>query len=213
MRLKLVCNYHIRCKLLILLGSLTLLSSCKMLPTLDADTAGSGKTYGHQKGRFHGTGGAGELILDAVGYKEGITFYDEDGDAIAAPSSLSPKNVSKSAYPGGERGVPESVRATWRIGKFHQKSNGMGWEGGTVIGDYTIPVADRIPDAVLDDIRKKGGALRIKLRLKDDGILFGWDIMRRKPIPGVDYSRCKKYECDYGLHYEMPGGDFLDTKY
>jgi hypothetical protein len=75
------------------------------------------------------------------------------------------------------------------------------------------PVADRIPDEVLDDIRKNGGGLRIKLRLKDDGILLGWDVLRRKPIPSVDYSHCKRYECVYGLHFEMPGGDFLDTRY
>ncbi len=75
------------------------------------------------------------------------------------------------------------------------------WGGdyyGDILGDYTIPVASRIPDAVVRDIRKSGGSLRLKFRLKPDGVLFGWDIER--------FSG--------GLpRHTMPGGDFLDTEY
>jgi hypothetical protein len=196
----------------------TLLIGFILLPGCNASRAfeaahGSKSASTQFNDRFHGTGGAGQLILDAVNRKEGVTFYNEHGSVISAPGSLSPRNTSQSAYPGGERGVPKTIRATWRTGYFEQKAGGGGWDGGTIIADYTIPVADRIPDEVLDDIRRNGGALRIKLRLKDDGILLGWDVMRRKPKPGVDYSHCKKHECVYGLHYETPGGDFLDTRY
>lgn len=75
------------------------------------------------------------------------------------------------------------------------------WGGsyaGKVLGDYTIPVASRIPDEVVREIRKNGGGLRLKFRLKPDGVLFGWDIER---FAG-------------GLpRHSMPGGDFLETWY
>jgi len=69
---------------------------------------------------------------------------------------------------------------------------------GKILGDHTIAVASRIPDDVVAEIRKNGGSLRLKFRLKSDSVLFGWDIER---IQG-------------GLprHY-MPGGDFLQTWY
>lgn len=75
------------------------------------------------------------------------------------------------------------------------------WGGeyfGDVVGDYTFPVASRIPDEVVREIRKNGGGLRLKFRLKPDGVLFGWDIER--------FSG--------GLpRHSMPGGDFLETWY
>lgn len=105
--------------------------------------------------------------------------------------------------------IPKVVRATWREGKFESVYGGS-WKGGTIIGDYTVPVAERIPDSILDYIRQNGGALRLKIRLKDDGILIGWDVERSLPIPGCkpgDAAVCTS------LHYFLPGGDFLDTIY
>lgn len=67
-----------------------------------------------------------------------------------------------------------------------------GGEGGT------FPVAGRIPDEIAIEIRKHGGGLRLKFRLKPDGVMFGWDIER--------FSG--------GLpRHSMPGGDFLETWY
>ncbi|SDY98573.1 hypothetical protein SAMN04515617_1432 [Collimonas sp. OK242] len=190
-----------------MLASLTLLFACKAMAGADAAQGGSFDTD-----RFRGTGGVGDLVLDALSLKQGVTFYDDRGYVIDAPSSLSLKNNSQSAYPGGERGLPKTIRATWRVGDFRQKQGGGGWNGGTIVGDYTIPVAGRIPDEILNYIRKNGGALRIKLRLKDDGILLGWDVQRRVPIPGVDYKHCKDpRDCVYGLAYEMAGGDFREA--
>jgi hypothetical protein len=50
------------------------------------------------------------------------------------------------------------------------------YEGGTIVGDYTVPVAERIPDELLDDLRRNGGMFRLKIRIHDDGPLIGWDI-------------------------------------
>ncbi|MCY4756500.1 RHS repeat-associated core domain-containing protein [Pelomonas aquatica] len=67
-----------------------------------------------------------------------------------------------------------------------------------MLGDYTVEVARRIPDEVLADIRARRGALRLKFRLKPDGVLFGWDIER----------------ADGGLsRFDMPGGDFNAARY
>ena len=83
------------------------------------------------------------------------------------------------------------------IGYVHQGPWG-GQYFGEVVGDYIIPIASRIPDEVVKDIRKNGGGLRLKFRLKPDGVMFGWDIERF----GGGLSQ-----------QSMPGGDFLDTRY
>lgn len=93
--------------------------------------------------------------------------------------------------------MPVTVQTVWRKNARFDYSRAM-WYGGTILGDYTVPVAARIPDEVLRDIRAKGGALRLKFRLKPDGVLFGWDIER----PGGGISK-----------FDMPGGDFLETRY
>ncbi|PFH09431.1 hypothetical protein BCF11_1827 [Collimonas sp. PA-H2] len=194
--------------LLGILASLTLLFACKAMAGADAAQGGNSDTD-----RFRGTGGMGDLVMDALSLKQGVTFYDDRGYVIDAPSSLSLKNGGQLAYPGGERGLPKTIRATWRVGEFRQKPGGGGWNGGTIIGDYTIPVAERIPDEILNYIRENGGVLRIKLRLKDNGILLGWDVQRRVPIPDVGYKHCKDpRDCIYGQAYEMAGGDFREAK-
>ena len=152
-------------KVLTLLAGVPLLGACIGIAGPDGGN-GTGYSrmpadrYGNDhamRAKFKGIT-AGELILDAVNKKEGVTFYNENGDVINATGTLGPKRVDKGAYPGGERGVPKTVRATWRTGEFEQKAGGGGWKGGTIIADYTVKVAERIPDEVLNYIRKNGGA-------------------------------------------------------
>jgi hypothetical protein len=50
----------------------------------------------------------------------------------------------------------------------------------------------------LTDISAHGGSLRLKFRLEAEGVLFGWDI----EWPGGGISK-----------FDLPGGDFLDTRY
>ena len=50
--------------------------------------------------------------------------------------------------------------------------------GGTVLGNYTVPVAARIPDDLLDAMRKGVGGFRLKIRIHPDGPLIGWDLSR-----------------------------------
>lgn len=103
------------------------------------------------------------------------------------------------AFPA--RIVPEQVRVVWRdsseiVGRVDNPAEST--YAGTILGDYTFPVASRIPGDVIREIRKNGGGLRLKFRLKPDGVLFGWDIER----------------FDGGLpKHSMAGGDFLETWY
>lgn len=150
--------------------------------------------------RFKGIGLT--LVTDAVEGAEmlGVEFF---ADTMEFPffgkSRLVRTNRSIMAFPASN--VPEKVRVTWRdndkiIG--HPKDDSRNTYGGKMLGDYTLPIASRIPDAVLQEIRKNGGGLRLKFRLKPDGVMFGWDIER--------FSG--------GLpRHSMPGGDFLETWY
>lgn len=136
--------------------------------------------------------------IDADSIKECVWITNQRGNCIDGSGMLSPWNVASSAYGGGFP-IPVTVRATWRTVKPGEPvySNNSGWLSGTVIGDYTVPVAERIPEEVLDYIRKNGGALRLKIRLHDEGIYIGWDV-----------------EVDVNDHFEyrMAGGDFCEPK-
>lgn len=81
------------------------------------------------------------------------------------------------------------------------------WTGGTVMGDYTATVAERIPPEVFDYIRQHGGSLRLKLRIVDGAVLVGWDVEKYVPVEGW-----KPGDGDSGFHYYMAGGDFLEDK-
>jgi hypothetical protein len=99
------------------------------------------------------------------------------------------------------------------LGKVQQGPWGSGY-GDEVVGDYTFPVASRIPDAVPEEIRKNGGGLRLKFRLKPDGVLFGWDI-ERTPAEARNYSQeeIRSRNMYFPSEYHQVGGDFLDTRY
>ena len=81
------------------------------------------------------------------------------------------------------------MRVLWRINpKAIWKNGGVDFEG-EIAGDYTILVASRIPDDILADIRAHGGSLRLKFRLKPDGVMLGWDIERKAPLGNVQSSK------------------------
>jgi hypothetical protein len=140
------------------------------------------------------------LVVDAVPEAEmkQAAFYDDRGTLMYGPSLVTKRNRSIMAL-GGTR-VPLAVKAIWRKGAGWDDIKKV-WNEGTIIGSYTIPVAERIPDEVLDDIRTQGGSLRLKFRLKPDGVLFGWDIERDGKGSG------------HVLKYDLPGGDFLESYY
>jgi hypothetical protein len=141
------------------------------------------------------------LVVDAVEGAEmlGVEFFADGSEFPFYARSLQKKTGRAiMAFPSGI--VPEQVRAVWRANDsegYRDKYNRIRYSA-PIVGDYTFPVASRIPDEIAKEIRKHGGGLRLKFRLKPDGVMFGWDIER--------FSG--------GLpRHSMPGGDFLETWY
>jgi hypothetical protein len=141
------------------------------------------------------------LVVDAVEGAEmlGVEFFADGSEfPFYAKSRTVKTNRSIRAFPSGI--VPEQVRVMWRSSgteTYFDKSGRIRYSA-PIVGDYTFPVASRIPDEIAKEIRKHGGGLRLKFRLKPDGVMFGWDIER--------FSG--------GLpRHSMPGGDFLETWY
>ena len=75
------------------------------------------------------------------------------------------------------------------------------WLKGKVLAEYHIEVLSRIPEDVFNfTFAKRGRAIRLKFRIKVDGVLFGWDVQDMYlEIP------------DSPIKYAMMGGDFLDN--
>lgn len=148
--------------------------------------------------RFKGIGLT--LVVDAIEGVEmlGNQFFADD-QAFPFYGSAVTRKGNRSILALPTTIIPEKVRVMWRDNSIALGSpNGGITYGGKILGDYTILIASRIPDEVLQEIRKNGGGLRLKFRLKPDGVLFGWDIER--------FSG--------GLpRHTMPGGDFLETFY
>lgn len=140
------------------------------------------------------------LVVDAVeGAEMGqVVNYDDRGLIIYSSATVARHQRGILALSSGR--IPLSTHAVWGRDR-HYDFGHAAWYGGTILGDYTIPVAERIPDAVLHELRMHPrGNLRLKLRLKPDGVLFGWDIERTAPSADVSI-------------FEMPGGDFAETRY
>lgn len=154
--------------------------------------------------KFRGLRGV-VLRIDAASEKEYVSITSEKGVSISRAGRLHLGQVSNQTYTdNSSMPIPKTVRAVWRRAADPQKGLTMvenGWSGGTIIGDYTVPVAQRIPDEVLDYIRKNGGALRLKIRLHDRGIAIGWDVEER-------------YTTQYGsgVRWVRPGGDFREAQ-
>lgn len=177
---------------LMLLPLTSILTGCK--------AAAMGRAPASASDRFKGMGLT--LVTDAVPGAEmlGVEFFADGRDLpFFAQSRMVQRNRGIMAFPSGT--VPEIVRVVWRNSSelVRRKDDPTQTTyAGNILGDHTITVASRIPDEVVQEIRKNGGGLRLKFRLKPDGVLFGWDIER--------FSG--------GLpRHTMPGGDFLQTWY
>ena len=137
------------------------------------------------------------LVVDAVSGAElrSVIFYDDRGYTIFTKSLVARR--TRAVVLLSNPRIPQTVRAVWREGAGWDAVRKV-WNEGTIAGDYTVPVAERIPDEVVKELGPRRGGLRLKFRLKPDGVLFGWDVERP----------------DIGLYrFDMPGGDFLETRY
>ncbi|MDB5797036.1 MAG: hypothetical protein JWP36_938 [Paucimonas sp.] len=142
------------------------------------------------------------LRIDAATPKHAVVIQSETGRTLDSPGTLKLNKVDHLDYSVQKNSlpIPKTIHVTWREGKYAYTGQGN-WAGGTIAGNYIVPVAERIPDDLLDYIRKNGGALRLKIRLKDDGVLIGWDV---EEWFTTQYGR--------GSRYVRPGGDFREAQ-
>jgi hypothetical protein len=192
-------------KLLTLLASVPLFTAC----IANSGNLSTDPEDVRLRKKFRGIYGL-VLRIDATSPKHRVIITNETGRVIDSPSILAPKGGGSLTYTDNSMPVPKAIRATWREGAGWDSVNKV-WNEGIVVGDYTVPVADRIPDSILDYIRENGGALRLKIRLKDDGILIGWDVERR--VHKGSWCVKSSGETCFQVEYFIPGGDFLETKY
>jgi hypothetical protein len=121
----------------------------------------------------------GELFVDSISEMHGVNIFNERGEYIYGRGTLNPKNNSRHAY-NSEFGVPKFIRVVWRDG-YETRDGGSTlnagiYTGGNILGDYTVPVAARYPDELLDAVRAGKGELRLKIRIHEAGPLIGWDM-------------------------------------
>lgn len=156
------------------------------------------------------------LVVDSVPDTEmfGVEFFADQRELpFYAKSRTSPRNREIMAFPGG-RSLPMAVRVMWRREHNSFRKDGRIRYAGEIAGDHIVPVAARIPEAVFEELRARGGNLRLKFRLKPDGVLFGWDI-ERAPAEMRNYSKeeIRNQRLYFPSEYHMVGGDFLETRY
>jgi hypothetical protein len=168
------------------------------------------------KQKFRGMSG-GELYADAAPEKPGVMIFNEKGLLFFMKGLMSVRTNSKQSY-GAEFGVPITLRATWRDdeasqpGKPENKvvNTGFRYEGGVVLGDVTVPVAERIPDELLDKMRKYQCGFILKLRLTDETLLIGWELRLGRSYPFARDTHGNAYfrpEID-----DTAGGDFCERR-
>ena len=157
------------------------------------------------KRKFRGLQG-GQLRVDSLFQVRGLNIFDEDGHLFFAHSRLTPPDGRITGSYGADFGVPKLLRFEWRD-KIEMESRGAlkrglpdgAYYGGNILGNYTVPVASRIPDALLEDKRRNGGGFRLKIRIHPDGPLIGWDLERGVGT-GPDGSK-----------FHHAGGDFQEA--
>ncbi len=157
------------------------------------------------KRKFQGLRG-GQLRVDSLFQVEGLNIFDEDGYLFFAHSRLTPPDGRITSSYGADFGVPKFLRFEWRDkiekepdGALKRGLPGRAYYGGNILGNYTVPVASRIPDSLLEDKRRNGGGFRLKIRIHPDGPLIGWDLERGVGT-GPDGSK-----------FHHAGGDFQEA--
>ena len=152
-----------------------------------------------------------ELVVDAMAGQEflGVEFFPEYAKhSFYRAGGQTLRSQAKMIL---SQPVPERARILWRDSdKF--ASDGRAIYVGNILGDETIEVGSRIPQELIDDLKRDPrGNLRLKFRMSKDGTLFGWDIQRR---PGYDPS----LRDPQGRHIHFPavhsfaGGDFREAE-
>jgi len=164
------------------------------------------------KCKFKGIYG-GEKRIDALlGLSDVVLLMENNWIFAAGVFGTSP---SISSYGGGADRLPMPKFLRYlrysSDAKFITHHSWPMYEGEPLV-DVTVPVASRIPDDLLADLRRdRKGLLRLKIRLMSDAILIGWDIERR---PGFNPKKRDNYGHPVYVApvHSFAGGDFREAK-
>ena len=198
-----------RRRLLKSLGSLAvLLTGCQSdaeKPATDKDPDAA------LRQKFRGMNG-GEKRIDAFTSVSGIALYLESGLVFAAGTFS--KGAKISGYGGQSAGDRLVVPRTLRMVQYPEDSRRIAdinypAYDGTPILDVTVPVAERIPDEVLDRIRKYKGSLILKLRIHPKTLMVGWEVRNGRSYPFKRDKWGNAYTTDDD---DMVGGDFCERR-
>lgn len=151
-------------------------------------------------------------ILSSIHNIRYIDIRDQNNHLIEAPSAVSEGSTSRMSI----NEVPINIKITWRkqdeSNPIYSGERNEYWSGGKITGLFRVPIAERIPDELINDLRRDPkGSLRIKIRLHQNGVLLGWDIERR---PGFNSKKRDKFgEAVYvkAVH-SFAGGDFREAE-
>ena len=137
--------------------------------------------------------GIGMVVEDSLAYgaseKKGVMGFSDTGRQLFAHAGLTARGGGTSGSGGAT--IPRWVRVTWREGPgIDMDWKTGGWVGGTVVGDYTVPVLERIPPQAFDLARAgKKRPLVLRFRIRDDGVDFGWMVRLQDGVPFEELMR------------------------
>ena len=167
--------------------------------------------------KFRGISKGGELYIDATYNTQMRQVVTRPDGVFFSPAmgNFGPKRPVVSAYFGDEKyGLPVPKYLRYQRFSEHAPRTGSDYGRrpmfeGQFIVDVIVPVATRIPDEVLERIRKYKGSLKLKLRMTPETILVGWEIARMKDFPHKIDNFGKRIITDDDL---MIGGDFCEKQ-
>lgn len=158
----------------------------------------------------------GELRVDALVNMPPVALHVPDGRLFnIGIGSFGPGASTISSYGGGAQGDRLVVPKYLRMMRFAEGSKRTGTRrappayDGELVYETTVPIASRIPDEVLDRVRKYNGSLALKLRLTLDTILVGWEVRNGQSYPFKLDKDGYAYVTDED---NLPGGDFREAK-
>lgn len=176
--------------------------------------------------KFRGIGG-GELLLSSTFDTHGtFATYNANGTVFHALTPSVPGGMrglnARMSYFGDEKSGGLPVPKTLRYVRYPEDAqSNPEWRAAQYRGDFPkpylgapivdviVPVASRIPDEVLDRIRKYKGGLILKLRLTPETILVGWQMQNGKSYPWRTDANGRAYATDEDV---MIGGDFCEKQ-
>jgi hypothetical protein len=154
-----------------------------------------------------------ELKVDAM---RGETFYGVNFYEVGRRWPIYGKatqNLRNEVRLSNSGPIPEQVRVVWRkSAKVGSGPNNYDDYVDEIIGDEIIEVGSRIPQALIDDLKRDPrGTLRLKFRMSKQGTMLGWDIQRR---PGYDPNKRDRYgdPIYVGPVHSFADGDFREAE-